>query len=102
MAHRATSSQNAQIIQQMLISTVEQGTASAARIDRYTVGKTGTAQPGGDQENHAWFVACVQDDAHPPWPSPWWWKTAAPAAGGRPGGGTGAQGRPGRGQLNGL
>lgn len=66
VAHRAASSQNARIIQQMLISTVEQGTASAVQIDGYTVGgKTGTAQPGGDQGNHAWFVAYVADDAHP-------------------------------------
>ncbi|MEG9224516.1 peptidoglycan D,D-transpeptidase FtsI family protein [Aeromicrobium sp. Sec7.5] len=55
---RALSTEHAAMMQQMMISTVEGGTASSARIPGQTVGgKTGTAQRGGDLPNLAWFAS---------------------------------------------
>ncbi len=54
----ALSPDHATMMQQMMISTVEGGTASSARIPGQTVGgKTGTAQRGGDLPNLAWFAS---------------------------------------------
>ncbi len=54
----ALSTEHATMMQQMMISTVEGGTASSARIPGQTVGgKTGTAQRGGDLPNLAWFAS---------------------------------------------
>ncbi|MFT4298248.1 MAG: penicillin-binding protein 2 [Aeromicrobium sp.] len=48
----------AAMLQQMMVSTVQQGTASSARIDGVEVGgKTGTAQRGGGLPNLAWFAS---------------------------------------------
>ncbi len=48
----------AAMLQQMMVSTVESGTASSGRIPGVVVGgKTGTAQRGGDLPNLAWFTS---------------------------------------------
>ena len=45
-------------LRSMMVSVVEEGTGSNARIDGVTVaGKTGTAQQGGGRKPHAWFVS---------------------------------------------
>ncbi len=54
----ALSPQSAQMMQQMMISTVNSGTASSARINGVEVGgKTGTAQRGNGLPNLAWFAS---------------------------------------------
>jgi penicillin-binding protein A len=52
----------ARIVHDMMLATVEQGYANAARVDGLVVGgKTGTAQLGGDQLPHAWFIGFAKD-----------------------------------------
>lgn len=54
----AMSPQTASTLTEMLVTVVEQGTGSNAKIDGVRVaGKTGTAQQGGGRKPHAWFVS---------------------------------------------
>ena len=53
-------------LQQMMISVVENGTGSKARIDGYQVGgKTGTAETGEGENTHGWFVGFALKDNRP-------------------------------------
>jgi peptidoglycan glycosyltransferase len=55
---QAISPQTADTLAQMMVTVVEQGTGSNARIAGIRVGgKTGTAQQGGNRKPHAWFVS---------------------------------------------
>ncbi|MGZ5422306.1 MAG: penicillin-binding transpeptidase domain-containing protein, partial [Aeromicrobium sp.] len=55
---RAMSSGNAKKLNQMMVSTVESGTATSARIPGIDVGgKTGTAQSTPERPPYAWFVS---------------------------------------------
>lgn len=59
---RPVSSQVAGDLQDMMVSAVENGTGTAARINGYTVGgKTGTAQAGEGEEDHGWFIGFVKN-----------------------------------------
>jgi len=62
---RAVSPQTASTLAEMMVTVVEKGTGSNARIEGVRVGgKTGTAQQGGNRKPHAWFVALADvDDA---------------------------------------
>ncbi|MGA8850701.1 MAG: penicillin-binding protein 2 [Aeromicrobium sp.] len=60
---QAMSSTNAGKLKQMMISTVQRGTATSARIGGVDVGaKTGTAQSTADRPPYAWFVAFAPAD----------------------------------------
>ncbi|MFE6282790.1 peptidoglycan D,D-transpeptidase FtsI family protein [Streptomyces sp. NPDC057877] len=62
---RPLSSENAQILQSMMETVVEDGTGRNAAIDGVTVGgKTGTAQHGVDnsEKPYAWFVSYAKTD----------------------------------------
>ena len=55
---RAMNPSNAAKLTQMLVSTVEKGTAASARIPGMEVaGKTGTAQSTAERPPYAWFVS---------------------------------------------
>ncbi len=55
---QAMSSSNAAKLSQMMVATVESGTATSARISGIDVGgKTGTAQSTPERPPYAWFVA---------------------------------------------
>ncbi|MGZ5372529.1 MAG: penicillin-binding transpeptidase domain-containing protein, partial [Aeromicrobium sp.] len=55
---QAMSSGNAKKLNQMMVSTVESGTATSARIPGIDVGgKTGTAQSTPERPPYAWFVS---------------------------------------------
>lgn len=50
-------------IADMMVSVVNDGTGKSARISGVDVaGKTGTAQAGGQQEDHAWFISFAPAD----------------------------------------
>jgi peptidoglycan glycosyltransferase len=54
----AVSAETARKLQDMMVSTVEQGTATSAQIPGVEVGaKTGTAQSTEDRPPYAWFVS---------------------------------------------
>ncbi|MCW2770937.1 MAG: cell division protein FtsI [Aeromicrobium sp.] len=58
----AVSSSNARKLQDMMISTVQVGTATSAQIPGVEVGaKTGTAQSTADRPPYAWFVSYAKD-----------------------------------------
>jgi len=60
---RAVSSTTADELTSMLVSTVEQGTATPAQIPGVAVaGKTGTAQSTADRPPYAWFVSFAPAD----------------------------------------
>jgi peptidoglycan glycosyltransferase len=57
------SPQNAATLTEMMVSVVEQGTATAAQVPGVTVaGKTGTAQTAEGENPHAWFVSFAPAD----------------------------------------
>ena len=59
----AISPQTAATLAEMMVTVVEEGTGSNARIDGVRVGgKTGTAQQGGERRPHAWFVSLAPVD----------------------------------------
>ena len=59
----AVSPRTASTLAEMMVTVVEQGTGSNARIAGVRVGgKTGTAQQGGDRKPHAWFVSLAPVD----------------------------------------
>ena len=54
----------ADIITGMMIETVESGTGTRAKVSKVDVaGKTGTAEVGGNQKSHAWFVGFAPADS---------------------------------------
>lgn len=60
---RAISSSTASQLRDMLVSTVEQGTATVAQMPGIDVGgKTGTAQSTPDRPPYAWFVSFAPAD----------------------------------------
>jgi peptidoglycan glycosyltransferase len=60
---QAMSSSNAAQLTSMMVSTVERGTATSARIAGVDVGgKTGTAQSTADRPPYAWFVSMAPAD----------------------------------------
>ena len=60
---QAMSSANAAQLSSMMVSTVERGTATSARIPGVDVGgKTGTAQSTADRPPYAWFVSMAPAD----------------------------------------
>lgn len=51
------------IIRDMMVEVVKSGTGTKAKVSKVTVaGKTGTAELGGDQKSHAWFVGFAPAD----------------------------------------
>lgn len=63
---RSVSSQVATDLQTMMVSVVENGTGTRAKIGGYTVGgKTGTAQAGETTDDHGWFIGFVMKDGQP-------------------------------------
>ena len=63
---RPISSQVARDLRDMMVSVVERGTGTNARINGYTVGgKTGTAQAGEGEAEHGWFIGFVLKDGQP-------------------------------------
>jgi peptidoglycan glycosyltransferase len=60
---RAMSATNAARLRDMMVATVESGTATSAQIPGVEVGaKTGTAQSTADRPPYAWFVAMAPAD----------------------------------------
>lgn len=64
----ATPTSDSQVLKDMMISVVKNGTGKGAAVKGYTVGgKTGTAEIAGEEENaaHAWFIGFLADEDHP-------------------------------------
>ena len=60
---KAISNNTADELTEMMVSTVEQGTAGVARMPGISVaGKTGTAQSTPDRPPYAWFVSFAPAD----------------------------------------
>jgi peptidoglycan glycosyltransferase len=60
---RAVSSTTASEVTKLMVSTVDNGTASPAAIPGISVaGKTGTAQTGTDRSPYAWFISYAPAD----------------------------------------
>ncbi len=56
------SASSAELLQQMMVATVEDGTGRPAQTDGVVVGgKTGTAQTAPDRPPYAWFVGYAED-----------------------------------------
>jgi peptidoglycan glycosyltransferase len=63
---RPVSEAVARDLQTMMVSVVENGTGTNARISGYRVGgKTGTAQAGENDADHGWFIGFVIRDGQP-------------------------------------
>lgn len=59
---RPISEATARMLQEMMVTTVQDGTGRPARIDGVTIGgKTGTAQSSPERPNYAWFVGYAED-----------------------------------------
>lgn len=59
---RPISEATAKLLQEMMVTTVREGTGRPARIDGMTIGgKTGTAQSSPDRPNYAWFVGYSEE-----------------------------------------
>ena len=60
---------NANTLKQMMISVVNGGTGTGAKVNKLTVGgKTGTAEytdDKGKKKEHAWFIGFIDDESHP-------------------------------------
>jgi len=53
----------ANIIKDVMVEVVKSGTGTKAKVSKVTVaGKTGTAEVGGNQKSHAWFVGFAPAD----------------------------------------
>jgi peptidoglycan glycosyltransferase len=60
---RAVSAETAAALTRMMVTVVEEGTGTAARIDGVAVaGKTGTAQHAEGRSPHAWFTSFAPAD----------------------------------------
>lgn len=58
----AMSASNAQLLKQWMVSVVEEGTGSPARVSGVTVGgKSGTAESDGKRRPYAWFVGVADN-----------------------------------------
>ena len=59
---RPVSQSTARQLQEMMVTTVTDGTGSPARMDGMTIGgKTGTAESSPDRPNYAWFVGYAEE-----------------------------------------
>ncbi|MEO3746794.1 penicillin-binding protein 2 [Plantactinospora sp. B5E13] len=57
----------ARTLQDMMVSVVQNGTGTNARINGYRVGgKTGTAENGGNTPDHGWFIGFALNDKGEP------------------------------------
>ena len=64
---RATKRETARDVGEMMVSAVEGGTGTAARMRGFTVGgKTGTAETGIPGVNHTWFIAFAGPEGQKP------------------------------------
>jgi penicillin-binding protein A len=65
---RPMSGQDASELRDMMVSVVENGTATNAQISDFVVGgKTGTAEAGGENEiDHGWFIGFAIDGSGTP------------------------------------
>jgi peptidoglycan glycosyltransferase len=63
---RATTPEVAAQLQEMMVSVVERGTGTAARVSGVRVGgKTGTAENGGGRRDTLWFIGFAMKDGEP-------------------------------------
>jgi peptidoglycan glycosyltransferase len=63
---RPVSEEAAAELQDMMVSVVQSGTGTKARISSYRVGgKTGTAEAGEGEKEHGWFIGFVMKNDEP-------------------------------------